>query len=672
MTLLSRRSLMLACFTAAAILSHSAMVQAQSVSTFLGGSGATDLAQTGWTTAGNWNTGITPTGTSVWAQINSATATTLRINYGVSSVGVTGTLTVGAISFQPTLALATGSTYEVRNSSSGTRGTLRLYGIDTTVDGTSRRIILDNRTTVGDVGVSQSSAGQDFELYTSGAINVAANTSLTLSPVIRDGSGTQSITKIGQGVLSFAGVSYASTTTNSSGSSTYAGGFVMNGGIVQWASSGAAGVGTPFGLGAMTLRSGTLRSTTTGGRLIYNNVVLDGSVTLGSTASGFTGKITVNNTSGSTTIASNSVITTADGVTTEWQQAMSGTGGLTKAGSGILELSGSTQRSTFSGGFVADGGVVQWTNSGTPGVSTPFGLGSLTLRSGTLRSTGTTSREINTSVVLDGAVTLGSTTAGQTGIITVTNSGSTTVASNSVVTIVDGGTTAWNQATSGAGAVTKAGSGILIFTGSGGSLTHSGSTVVQAGTLIMNANLASASTVSVLNGATLFGSGTIAGPATVQSGGILSPGSAASSAGVLTFDSSLGLSGQTLLEMTGTGRGSQYDAFTIAGGLTYGGSLQLQFSGTLPEGTYNLFSGFSSQSNSFSTISLTGGYSGSLTNSSGVWTGTFGSQSLTFSNATGDLLIVPEPTTGLLTGLACAMAAATLSRRRRLDADRPS
>ena len=663
MKILTRWTLMLTAALAAVVIQPS-VGRTQSVSTFLGGSGATATNQQSWTQAGNWNTGVVPTGTGVWAQINSSTSPLLRILYTATSVGSGTSLTVGAISFLPTLAVSSGSTYEIQNNSSGTKGTLKLYGVTTTIDGTSRNVILDNRTTLSEVNFTQTLAGQDFELYTSGAVNVAANTQLTLSPLIRDGSGSQSITKIGQGTLQFP--------SSNSAASTYAGGFLLNGGIVQWAASGTAGVSTPFGLGPLTLQSGTLRSTTTGGRLIYNNVVLDGSVTLGSTASGFTGKITVNNTSGSTTIASNSAITTADGVTTEWQQAMSGTGGLTKAGSGILELSGSTQRSTFSGGFVADGGVVQWTNSGTPGVSTPFGLGSLTLRSGTLRSTGTASREINTSVVLDGAVTLGSTTAGQTGIITVTNSGSTTVASNSVVTIVDGGTTAWNQATSGAGAVTKAGSGILIFTGSGGSLTHSGSTVVQAGTLIMKANLASAGAVSVLNGATLFGSGTIAGPATVQSGGILSPGSAASSAGVLTFGSSLGLSGQTLLEMTGTDRGSQYDAFTIAGGLTYGGSLQLQFSGTLPEGTYNLFSGFSSQSNSFSTISLTGGYSGSLTNNSGVWTGTFGSQSLTFSNATGDLLIVPEPTTGLLTGLACAMAAATLSRRRRLDADRPN
>ena len=515
---------------------------AQSVSTFLGGSGATDLAQTGWTTTGNWNTSVVPTGTAAWAQINSSTATVLRVNYGSSAVGTTGTLTVGAISFLPTLTVATGSTYEFRNSSGSQRGTLRFYGIDSTVDGVPRRIILDNRTSLGDIGVSQSSQGQDYELYTSGAINVAATSSLTLSPLIRDGVGSQSITKLGQGVLSFAGVGYAVTTTNNSGSSTYSGGFVLNGGVVQWALSGTAGVGTPFGLGPLTLRSGTLRSTTASGRSINTSVILDGTATLGSTDSGLTGNITVNSASGSL---------------------------------------------------------------------------------------------------------------------------ATTIASDSVVTIVAGGSTAWNQSTSGTGSLTKSGAGILRFTGAGGSLNHTGETIVQSGTMMMNANLASASAVSVLSGATLFGSGTIAGSATTLSGAVLSPGASAGTPGVLTFGNSLALGGQTLLELTGTTRGALYDAFDVTGGLTYGGDLQLQFSGTLPEGTYSLFGGFSSQGGAFSSITAAGGYVGSLSETAGVWTGTFGSQTLTFSNATGDLVIVPEPASLIAAGLGAAIAIGGIVRRLR-------
>lgn len=56
-------------------------------------------------------------------------------------------------------------------------------------------------------------------------------------------------------------------------------------------------------------------------------------------------------------------------------------------------------------------------------MGTPFGLGPLTVRSGTLRSTGTSGRSVNVSVVLDGPVEIGSTTATQTGGITVNSAG---------------------------------------------------------------------------------------------------------------------------------------------------------------------------------------------------------------------------------------------------------
>lgn len=530
-----RWSLVPALFVASSAL-FSAAAQAQAISTWTGGSTTNSSTNQYWTLDSAWQPTGVPTGTNVWAQLNSSTTPLMRILYSSTSLngGVSGTsLTVGAISFLPTMVLPSG-TFGVTNQSTSVRGTLKFYGIETTIDGTTRRIILDNRSPASNVtfnGPGATLQPQDFELYTSGAINVSATTQLTLNPLIRDGSGSQSITKIGDGILTFSGSSVLNT---------YGGGFVMSGGIVQWATSGTAGVSTPFGLGSLTLRSGTLRSTTATGKSINSNVILDGSVTLGSADAGFTGAITVNSSGGSL---------------------------------------------------------------------------------------------------------------------------STTVASNSIISIVAGGSTGWNQSTSGAGGITKAGDGVLQFTGAGGSLNHTGNTVVQSGTLIMNANLASASAVSVQSGAAMFGTGTIAGAATTVSGAFLSPGAVSGTAGLLTFGSSLGLGGQTLLELTGTARGTQYDAFNVGGALTYGGSLQLQFSGTLPEGTYNLFSGFGSQAGTFSSITALGGYSGSLSESSGVWTGTFGPQTLTFSNATGDLVIVPEPAS-LLAAMVVAGAVAAGRRWR--------
>ena len=505
------------------------LAAAQDIVTYVGGTGATTTSQQSWTQPGNWTSGSIPCGPAVWAKINpsGSAGSTLRILYSSTSLtaltGTTNVLSVGALTFPQTLVSAS-TTYAIQNNGTtpGTKGTLRFYGVDTTIGGQPRRLIIDNSTTLTDVAFTQTNQGQEFELNTSGAINVAANTQLSLSTMIRQDGTARSITKIGDGVLSFNG------TGNQSNLSTYSGGFVLDGGVVQWASSGTAGVGTPFGLGNLTLRSGTLRSTGTSGRSIYNGVVLDGSVTIGSTASGFTGSVTVsNNGSAGTLITGTSNLTIADGGTVDWQQAMSGTGSLCKAGPGTLQLSGSSQLSTYAGGFVVDGGLVQWTNSGSTGTNTPFGLGRLTLRSGTLRSTGTSSRSINTSVLLDGSATFGSTDTGFAGEISVNSAAgtlTTTIARDSILTIVEGGSTAWHQAMSGSGGLTKAGGGILRLSGIGGNAAYAGNTVVQAGTLVVDGSLTSPGAVSVLAGATLQGSGTVTGFTTIQADATLSPG----------------------------------------------------------------------------------------------------------------------------------------------------
>jgi uncharacterized protein (TIGR03382 family) len=58
---------------------------------------------------------------------------------------------------------------------------------------------------------------------------------------------------------------------------------------------------------------------------------------------------------------------------------------------------------------------------------------------------------------------------------------------------------------------------------------------------------------------------------------------------------------------------------------------------------------------------VTGLYGGSLTYNAGVWSGTFGSSTLVFTESNGDLeILVPEPATATL-----ALAAAGLMLRRR-------
>jgi len=95
-----------------------------------------------------------------------------------------------------------------------------------------------------------------------------------------------------------------------------------------------------------------------------------------------------------------------------------------------------------------------------------------------------------------------------------------------------------------------------------------------------------------------------------------------------------------------------------AGTTTFGGDLTLDFTGTAVDGAvYDLFSasGSGALGGGFSSVSIAGTYAASLTNNSGVWTGSSNGFDFSFSEATGDLTIaaaIPEPATcAFLAGL---------------------
>ena len=385
----NRRTVVLGATIAMVLIAAQSLAVAQDVVTFVGGTGATTTSQQSWTQPGNWSSGSIPCGPNVWAQINPSgnAGSTLRILYSSTSLaglsGTTNVLNVGALTFPQTLVSAS-TTYSIQNNgtSAGTKGTLRFYGVDTTVGGQPRRLLIDNSTTLSDVAFTQTNQGQEFELNTSGAINVAAGTQLSLSTMIRQDGTARSITKVGDGVLSFAG------TGNQSSLSTYSGGFVLEGGVVQWALSGTAASGTPFGIGAMTLRSGTLRSTGTSGRSVNVSVVLDGTVEIGSTSPSLTGAITVNSSGGSlvTSVRRDSVVTIVDGQSTNWHQATSGSGGLTKAGAGLLRFSGVGGALAHSGSTVVQSGTLVMDGVLTSPSPATIMSGASLLGSGTLSS----------------------------------------------------------------------------------------------------------------------------------------------------------------------------------------------------------------------------------------------------------------------------------------------
>jgi hypothetical protein len=208
--------------------------------------------------------------------------------------------------------------------------------------------------------------------------------------------------------------------------------------------------------------------------------------------------------------------------------------------------------------------------------------------------------------------------------------------------------------------LTKTGAGTVTLTGTS---TYTGATTVSAGSLLVNGQLGSTA-VTVNSGATLGGSGSIGG--SVTNNGLLSPGN---SPGQLSLaDLVLGGTGTVLMEIQGTTVGTEYDQISLTGSLTYGGVMQLDLSQTFADNTsFNLFTGFTSGSGDFSSITSVGtAYAGlSFTRIGNVWTsGTAaGGQSLEFNQTTGTLVIVPEPAALALAGLGIAVAA--WARRRK-------
>ncbi len=564
-----------------------------------------------------------------------------------------------------------------------------------------------NATTLGSVtGGSASLLANSFTV--SNAINLGANAVGTLT-IGNNGSATAAIFSGAIGLngdnLTIASTGTGSTTVSGgitgTGNLTIANGgttaatnisnTINNNGTItnSGTSSGTTTINATIG----SLVTGITQNSTTSGLTLSGNntgytgitTIKAGTLTLTNNSSGGTGTITLGDSSGnsSATLKLASLGTYANNI-------------IVAAGSsGILSITNVTPNDVTISGTVALNNNLSW--NGTTGTKT---LTFTNLVTGD--STARTFTLVGGLATLSGGVSVG------TGGLTFANNGASTftVGAGNITSTTTGNLT-FNANGTGAftvsaasinhsGSITNsgAGNGTTTISGAiGGNVTaviqnsptsklslsnantYAGATTISAGTLI----LASAGTIANSSGVNLgtsgsqgtldltakasgfalgsnqtlsgYGNVTMAAGKTLTVNGGLAPGNSAGVIGV-SGNLTLGSTATTTMDLIdfNLAPGTGFDQITLSGTtpvLTYSGTLTLNLTGSTQLGVYHLFTGFSSQSGTF-----TGGIN---------YSGGAGS----FSYATGDLTLtaVPEPATWML--LAFSLTTVIVLRRRR-------
>ena len=355
---------------------------------------------------------------------------------------------------------------------------------------------------------------------------------------------------------------------------------------------------------------------------------------------------------------------------------ISGTGGVTKTNAGTATLSGNN---TYSGMTTVNGGTL------VAGSSTALsGAGALTVNNGSTLALGS----YNTTA---GAVTLNS--GSITGSGTLTGTGYTVSSGTIAPTLAGAGVT-----------LTKTGLGSVTLNTAE---TFTGKTTISAGTLILGSGSSLASTninlgtrasqgtldvtrlsgggITIGNGQTLAGYGTVEGNTTIASGATLAPGNSPGVIGI-TGDLTLNSGSTSIFEVVGLGGAGASNGFDqvnvngtsgLGGLLTYGGVLKLDISGMYGKSTsfQDYLFHFGSQTGGFSNVQYklnSGAWTDltyySLNNTWQMWDTS--ALSLGAANAyvginlnTGVLTVVPEPSTWAL--LVGGVSTLVILRRRK-------